>query len=380
MRPFLTALVICATVLLPRMAAAHSFTVKGNKGAQLTATPLARFDSPWAMSFISDTQLLVTTKPGKLWLVTTDGDKRAVAGVPAATVGGQGGLGDIVPHPDFTDNGLIYLSYVESRDRGQTRGAVVVRATLELGDSPRLTRVQRVWAQSPKARGQGHFSHRLAFGPTGSAQEGKLFITSGDRQEMAPAQDMSSALGKIIRLNDDGTVPADNPFQSHGRLAKSFWTIGHRNALGMAFDAQGRLWAHEMGPKHGDELNLITPGQNYGWPLVSMGDHYSGAPIPDHDTRPDLTAPKAFWVPSIAPSGVVIYDGAMFADWQGDALIGGLVARALIRVDLAGDTAQEVERFGWRKRIREVEQGPDGAIWVLEDRDDARLLRLTPKE
>ncbi len=173
------------------------------------------------------------------------------------------------------------------------------------------------------------------------------------------------ALGKIIRLNDDGSVPGNNPFQNRGELARSFWTLGHRNLLGISFDQNGRLWSHEMGPKHGDELNLIEPGQNYGWPVVSNGDNYSGAEIPDHDTRPEFAPPKAYWVPSIAPSGLVIYSGDHFDQWKGQAFIGGLVSRALIRVSINGEDAREAERFRWGKRIREVEQGPKGALWVV---------------
>ena len=205
-----------------------------------------------------------------------------------------------------------------------------------------------------------------------------MFITSGDRRKLKPAQNFDGHLGKVLRLNDDGTVPHDNPWQDRGQIARQFWTVGHRNMLGIDFDADGRLWVHEMGPRHGDELNLIIAGKNYGWPIVSNGDHYSGVPIPDHDTRPEFEAPQAFWVPSIAPSGLVIYDGDMFADWKGSAIIGGLVSRALIRVELKGDTAKEAERFKWGERIREVEQGPAGALYVLEDGSGGRLLKLTP--
>ncbi|SEW11364.1 Glucose/arabinose dehydrogenase, beta-propeller fold [Aliiroseovarius sediminilitoris] len=377
MKNLTLAAIFSLSALFGQVRIADAFTANGSAGSTLTATEIDSFDSPWAMSFISDTQLLVTTKPGRLWLVSTDGTKRAVTGVPTPVVGGQGGLGDVVPHPDFATNGLIYLSYVESQDGGATRGAVVVRGTLSLGDQPALSNIQRVWSQYPHRPGSGHFSHKIAFGPKGSAHEGKLFITSGDRQEQTPAQRWDMALGKIIRLNDDGTVPDDNPFQDQGELARSFWTLGHRNLLGIAFDADNRLWAHEMGPRHGDELNLIKPGQNYGWPVVSMGDNYSGKAIPDHDTRPEFAAPSAYWVPSIAPSGLVIYSGEMFPDWQGNAFIGGLVSRALIRVTLEGETAREAERFGWDRRLREVEQGPQGALWVLEDEAGGRLLRLT---
>ncbi|WP_419664163.1 PQQ-dependent sugar dehydrogenase [Desulfosarcina variabilis] len=241
--------------------------------------------------------------------------------------------------PDFENNSWVYLSYAESADDHSTIGAVVVRAKFNLKNTPlTLTSVEKLWVQEPKVTGKGHYSHRIAFGP-----DGKMFITSGDRQKLAPAQHFNSHLGKVLRLNDDGTVPNDNPWQNRGEMAKQFWSIGHRNMLGVDFDDEGRLWVHEMGPLHGDELNLIIAGKNYGWPIVSNGDHYSGEPIPDHHTRPDFEAPRTFWVPSIAPSGLVIYDGEMFADWKGSAIIGGLVSRAMIRVDLKKDTAVEAD-------------------------------------
>ncbi|MEO1651346.1 MAG: PQQ-dependent sugar dehydrogenase, partial [Pseudomonadota bacterium] len=231
----------------------------------------------------------------------------------------------------------------------------------------------KIWTQTPKLPGRGHYSHRIAFDG-----DGKLFITSGDRQKQYPAQEWDMALGKIIRLNDDGTVPRDNPYQDKGELAKTYWSTGHRNLLGIAFDENGQLWSHEMGPRHGDELNVIIKGENYGWPVVSDGDNYSGVPIPDHSTRPEFKKPAESWVPAISPAGFVIYNGDVFADWKGDGFLGGLSSRALVRVDITGDQAKEAERFSWGKRIREVEQGPDGALYVLEDRSGARLLKLTP--
>lgn len=355
---------------------AADFELTSNNGATIRAAEITSFNEPWAMTFLPDGTMLVTTKPGKLFLVTQKGAKTEIAGMWEVSYGGQGGLGDVVLHPDFARNGYVYISSVETRDGGWTSGAIVTRAKLDLsGDTPKLTDQTRIWTQRPKVPGKGHFSHRIAFSP-----DGKLFITSGERQKQTPAQDFKMALGKIIRLNEDGSVPDDNPWQDKGRLARTFWTMGHRNMLGIAFDGEGRLWAHEMGPRHGDELNLIVKGSNYGWPIVSNGDHYSGIPIPDHDTRPEFNAPKAYWVPSIAPSGLVIYDGELFPDWKGDAFIGGLVSEALIRVDLDDETAKEAERFEWGKRIREVEQGPDGALWVLEDRRGGRLLKLTPRQ
>ena len=351
--------------------------IVGSAGSVLIGTPIAQFAGPWAMSFLNEDNLLVTTRPGKLWLVTVNGQKQKVTGVPSVAAGGQGGLGDIVVHPDYWQNGLIYLSYIEKAASGGKTGAVVIRAKLDLETTPRLTNIKRIWTQFPKMRGQGHFSHRIAFGPVSSAQEGKIFITSGDRQYQTPAQLWDMALGKLIRLNDDGSLPTDNPFQDKGELARTYWSLGHRNALGLAFDQDGRLWSHEMGPKDGDEFNLIEKGQNYGWPIVSEGTHYNGTPIPAHSTRHEFIAPKIAWVPTVAPSGLVIYKGEHFKEWSGNAFIGGLRGRALIRVEIRGDQAHEVERFTWGERIREVEEAPDGKLWVLEDGPKGRLIQLS---
>jgi len=327
------------------------------------------------MTFLPDGTMLVTTKPGKLFYVTQEGNKTEVEGIWEVAYGGQGGLGDVVLHPNFENNDLIYISNAETLDHGDTFGAIVSRVKLDRsGRVPKLMDVEKIWTQEPKMPGQGHYSHRIAFGP-----DGMLYITSGDRQKQKPAQNFDQALGKVIRLNDDGGVPVDNPWQDEGELAKTYWSMGHRNLLGIDFDGEGRLWTHEMGPAHGDELNLIVAGDNYGWPIVSNGDNYSGIPIRDHETRRDFNAPEAFWVPAISPSGFVIYDGDMFPDWQGDGFIGGLSSQALVRVDIDGESANEADRFEWGERVREVEQGPDGAPWVLEDKASARLLKLTPK-
>lgn len=371
----LSAAAILAFMAGAPAAHAQSFTIKGDKGSTIKAQPVASFDEPWAMTFLPDGTMLVTTKPGKLFHVTQDGKKSEVAGMWEVAYAGQGGLGDVVLHPDFRNNRLVYISYAEPASGGRA-AAAVVRARLETkGGQLRLTNREKIWTQKPAVYGGGHYSHRIAFGPGG-----KLFITAGDRQKLTPAQDLDQALGKIIRLNDDGSVPPDNPWQDRGELAKTYWSMGHRNMLGIAFDAQGRLWVHEMGPRHGDELNLIQKGKNYGWPVVSNGRHYSGQPIPDHKTRPEFEAPKAFWVPAISPAGFTIYNGKMFGDWRGNGFIGGLSSRSLVRVAFNGTNAREAERFSWGKRVREVETGPNGALWVLEDRSGGRLLKLTPTD
>lgn len=346
-------------------------------GNAFVATPVAQFDEPWAMTFLPDGRLLVTEKPGRLKLLDVEsGGAVEITGVPRVAHGGQGGFGDVVLHPQFATNSLVYLSYAEAGEGGD-RGAAVARARLALETGGgRLEGLSVIWRQVPKVSGQGHFGHRLGFGP-----DGKLWITSGERQKFTPAQDLNANLGKIIRLNDDGTVPSDNPFHSRGGVAAQVWSLGHRNPLGLAFDSQGRLFVHEMGPRGGDELNLIRKGANYGYPEVSNGDHYDGRTIPDHSTRPEFEAPLITWNPVISPAGFVIYTGKLFADWHGDGFIGGLSSESLVRVEFDGDRAREAQRFDMGKRIREVEQGPDGALWVLEDERNGsggRLLKLTP--
>ena len=353
--------------------------IQGTSGSLMRARVVADFNEPWAMTFINEKELLVTSKTGKLWVVSVEGNKSEVSGVPKVAYGGQGGLGDVILHPNFTENQLIYFSYIKFDDASRAlRGAVVASALFENSPVPRLKNIELIWEQSPKLSSLGHYSHRLVFGPVESKHHGKLFITSGDRQDKAAAQDLKSSLGKVIRINHDGTVPNDNPFQEYGELAKSFWTLGHRNALGIAFDSQGNLWAHEMGPKHGDELNLIEAGKNYGWPLVSEGSHYNGEEIPSHSSQPRFRGPILSWVPTIAPSSLIFYAGKKFRNWNGSAFIGGLKSRALIRLGFADKNSFELERFEWGRRVREVELGPDGSIWVLEDPPLGRLIQFNP--
>ena len=349
---------------------------------------IAEFDEPWAMAFLPDGRLLVTEKKGNLFIVTADGQKsRPVRFLPDVDYGGQGGLGDVALHPDFSSNGLIYLSYVESGEGG-TRGAAVARAVLNFDErGGALSDVEVIWRQYPKLLGRGHYGHRLLFD-----DDGYLWISSGDRQKFTPAQDMQSNVGKILRLHDDGSVPDDNPFVDYlgedplvddEGVYGEIWSLGHRNPLGMAFDLDGHLWVIEMGPAGGDELNRIVRGGNYGYPVVSNGDHYDGREIPDHDTRPEFEEPAIWWTPVISPGDLIVYRGKRFAGWRGDALAAGLSSQAIVRMEIDGDSAREIERYPMGARIRSVAEGPDGALWVLEDERNesaGRLLKLTPRE
>jgi glucose/arabinose dehydrogenase len=344
-----------------------------------TVNEIADFDVPWALEFLPDGRLLVSEQRGKLKLYAQGGAIGEITGVPAVSYGGQGGFGDVVLHPNFASNGLVYLSYAEAGPN-DTRGAAVARAKLDLRDNGgELRDLAVIYRQEPKVEGAGHYAHRIAFAP-----DGHLFISNGDRQKFDPAQDMTGNLGKIVRLNDDGSVPRDNPFAERGGVTAQIWSVGHRNPLGLAFDSSGRLWDVEMGPMGGDELNLVRRGANYGYPIVSNGDHYDGKVIPDHDTRPDFAAPAVFWNPVISPSSLLFYSGSEFPQWRGDAFIGGLSSQSIVRIELEGERAREAERYSMGMRIRALEQGPDGAIWVLEDEREGRggrgrLFRLTAR-
>jgi glucose/arabinose dehydrogenase len=336
---------------------------------------MAQFNEPWAMIALKDGRLLVTERKGKLQLLDPKTrEKIEVKGMPKVAYGGQGGLGDIAFHPQFEQNHIIYLSYAEAGQGGY--GAVVARGELDLSNSqkPQVKNLKTIWQQVPKVQGQGHYAHRLLFG-----QDGKLWVSSGERQKFNPAQDMQSNLGKILRLNADGTAAAANPFSHQGEVAKQVWSLGHRNPLGIAFDTQGKLWVAEMGPKGGDELNLIVKGENYGYPVVSNGDHYDDQDIPNHATRPEFKAPEISWTPVISPSSLIFYNGSQFPAWKNKALIGGLSSKAIIVVDTAMKPVTEVQRVDMKQRIRDLLQAPDGSIWVLEDGNNARLLKMTAK-
>ena len=331
---------------------------------------VATFDAPWAMDFLPGSGVrmtstaLVTNKGGGLWLIDVNsGQKQEVSGVPAVKAAGQGGLGDVVAHPGFAGNQRVYLSFAEAGPAGVS-GAALGYGRLIFGEGqPRLEGFKVIWRQAPKVTGNGHFGHRIAFAP-----DGTIYLSSGDRQKMQPAQDRDSDLGKIIHLTDEGQ-----------RIGGRFYTMGHRNPLGIAFAPDGRLWSVEMGPQGGDELNLIVAGRNYGWPEASYGSHYGGADIPDGHEARGFEEPTLWWNPVVSPGGMIIYTGDLFPQWKGDALIGALSGQALLRVDIDGDQARKADQWDMDARIRAVDQGPRGEVYLLQDGPSGgRLLRLEP--
>ncbi|MFL6858280.1 MAG: PQQ-dependent sugar dehydrogenase [Allosphingosinicella sp.] len=366
---------------------------------------MGRFADPWALAFLPDGAALVTDKGGRLKLWRQGAEPSDVAGVPRVAPGGQGGLLDVVLSPRFARDGLVYLTYSEPQAAGGS-GLTLARARLaRTGDAARLDGLAVIWRDPAGGRG-GQFGAIVAFSPDGKF----LYLSSGERQRFTPAQDPSQPLGKILRLTPDGkpapgnpaagklgaaTVAVTDPPRSTGAAAgaaaRTFawpgpnltpaetWSQGHRNPYGLAFTPDGRLWETEMGPKGGDELNLILPGRDYGWPAVSNGDNYDGSGIPDHATQPRFEPPKLWWSPSISPSSLLVYTGSLFPRWKGSGFIGALSGEALIRVTFDGDRAHKAEQFDMDTRIRFVAQGPDGAIWLLEDGASGRLLRLAPK-
>jgi glucose/arabinose dehydrogenase len=361
---------------------------------------------PWKIAFLPDGRMLITEKVGGLQLVTQQGAKTPVANLPAALWRGQGGMLGVYLSPHYAQDNNVYLTYSEPGDGGSS--LALARATLKIGqDAASLEGLQVIWRDGERGDG-GQFGAVVAFSPDSKY----LYLTSGERQRMTPAQDPNQPLGKILRLTLDGKPAPGNPmagkigahtvsvidppedteeaktapvvrtytFPGPNLTPSETWCTGLRTPYGLAFAPDGRLWELEHGPKGGDELNLIEPGKNYGWPLVSYGHNYNGLPIPSPDTRPDLRKPLIYWVPVIAPGNLMFYQGAMFSRWNGSALAGGLISQALIRIKFDGKGgATTAERWNLGHRIRDVEVAPDGALWVIEDAKPGALFRLTPK-
>ncbi len=369
-------------------------------------TQVASFDLPWRIAFLPDGRMLVTEKVGRIQVVTPQGAKTELAGVPTSYYQGQNGMLGVFLSPHYATDNYVYLTYVEAGEYGG--GLALARAKLMLDATPRpkLDGLQVLWKQLPKGKG-GQEGAQIAFSPDGNL----LYLTVGDRQRMTPAQDPNQPEGKIFRMTLDGKPAPGNPMEgktgasiiplidppSDTEAAKTApivsqyeftgpnltpaytWTSGHRTPYGLAFGPDGRLWEVEHGPKGGDKLNLIEPGKNYGWPLVSYGDNYNGVPVPKPDTRPDLAKPAIYWVPVIAPGNLMFYKGSAFP-WDGNALISGLVTQSIVRVTFDGKGgATAAQRWSVGKRVRDIEEAPDGTLWMLEDSTTGGLFHLTPK-
>jgi glucose/arabinose dehydrogenase len=334
---------------------------------------------PWAIAFLPDGRMLVTEKhAGHLRLVKPDGSKSVpIAGVPRVDGRGQGGLLDVELSPDYAKTQQIFLSYYEPREDGN--GLAVARARLELGARPSLQELKVVFRMLPTLDSDKHAGGRLVF-----AADGLLFVTLGERSIMegrVQARDLGSHFGKIVRIRPDGSVPSDNPFVQKSGARPEIWSLGHRNVLAADVDAQGRLWVVEMGPRGGDELNLIAKGKDYGWPTIGYGEEYSGGQIHEKTHAPGLEQPVYYWDPVISPGALTIHSGKLFPEWRGNFFIAGLSSKALVRLVLEGDRVVGEERLltDLDQRIREVVEGPDGALYLLTDGDEGKLLRLGHK-
>ena len=329
-------------------------------------------EHPWAVAFLPDGRMLVTERPGRLRIIGRDGRLSApLSGVPTVFARGQGGLLDVALGPRFEQDRLVYLSFAEPGGPGG--GTAVARG--RLGDHG-LEGTQVIWRQEPKVSGNNHWGSRLVWRP-----DGTLFVTLGERYQHAElAQDLSTTLGKIVRINADGSVPRDNPFVGRADVRPEIWSYGHRNVQAAALDANGELWTVEHGARGGDELNRPLPGRNYGWPVITYGVDYSGARIGYGTAQPGMEQPVYYWDPVIAPSGAVFYTGDAFADWRGDLFVGSLQPGRLVRLRLRDRRVVQEERYliDRGERVRDVRQGPDGFLYLLTDHPKGRIIRLSP--
>jgi aldose sugar dehydrogenase len=363
--------------------------------AKPNSEQLATLEFPWGMAYLPDGRLLITEKPGRLRIFADGKLSAPIENLPKISYresqSEQGGLLDVAVDPEFAQNRRIYISYceevppsgtapVETDDRrfggfldlkdNRLRRGAVARATL---DGTRLTDLQVIWRQEPTTVARGHFGHRLVFG-----RDNTLFITSGDRMRFDPAQDLKSNVGKVVRINRDGSYPKDNPFAGKGDARGDVWTMGHRNMLAAVLHPpSGQLWVFEMGPLGGDEFNIVERGKNYGWPIVSNGSNYDKSDIPDHATRTEFEKPIRTWTPVISPSGALVYDGALFP-WRGRVVVGSLSTQGLVVLTVEGGKVANEERVAIGRRVRDVIQAPDGALLVITDHEDGALMKITP--
>ena len=370
-----TAILVTLAMLAARPAdtfAAQAEQFPSQAGPISVTTVAEGLEHPWGMAFLPDGRMLVTERPGRLRLVTPEGTLSApIGGVPQVYARGQGGMLDVELDPAFAENQLIYLAYSEPGSPGG--GTAVARARLA-GD--RLEQLQVIFRQTPKLDSGHHFGSRLVF-----LEDGTLIVTLGDRNQRKHIADLKSHVGKLVRINPDGTVPADNPFVGDNAYAPEIYSLGHRNAQGAARHPDtGELWTAEHGARGGDEINNPQPGRNYGWPVISYGREYSGGKIGEGTAKPGLEQPVYYWDPSIAPSGMTFYTGDKFPAWRGNLFVGALKYQLLVRLTLDGDRVVAEERLleGLDQRIRDVVQGPDGLLYLLTDESDGRILRLAP--
>ena len=389
--PLVIGVIVAGTGCGSRSAAAQEEAIASEQATFQLSTVVSGLEHPWGMAFLPGGEILVTERPGRLRIVR-DGvlDPEPIAGVPPVYASGQGGLLDVALDPDFASNRMIYLSYAATGDsrlslhyaiaelkglvKGLERNSTrVARATL--GDG-RLEDLEVIFTATPLVRSDMHFGSRLAFDG-----QGRLFITVGERGQGDRAQDLSDLNGKVIRLYPDGSVPGDNPFVGVEGARPEIFSYGHRNPQGLAIDpATGIPWLHEHGPQGGDEVNVVRPGVNYGWPVITYGIDYSGAPIGEGTHKEGMAQPIHYWVPSIAPSGMAFYDGEAFPEWRGDLFVGALRAELLARLELGGDHVVGEERLRQSAigRIRDVKVGPEGYLYLLTDESDGGLYRLEP--
>lgn len=402
------AIAALSLALLPTGAAAQTNAgeQKPDANQPFTMTQVATFNLPWRLAFLPDGRMLITEKVGPVWLVTQDGKKTPIANAPAVLSRGQGGMLGIFLSPKYASDHNIYLTYSEPGDGGSSLALARAKLTVT-ADAASFDGLQVLWHEMPRGNG-GQFGGAIAFSPDGQY----LFLSVGDRQRMTPAQDPDTQLGKILRLTLDGKPAPGNPNVGKAgaattnliapprdtELAKTapvvstytyptpnlapaeIWASGFRTPYGLAFSPDGRLWELEHGPRGGDELNLVERGKNYGWPLVSYSTNYNGVAIPSPDTRADLAKPVIYWTPVIAPGNMVFYKGAMFKEWNGSALIGGMGSQSLLRVTFDGKGgATMAERWAVGKRVRDVAVGPDGAVWMLEDANPGGLYKVIKK-
>ena len=396
---------------MPVVAQINAGTLPPTSSPAFKLTKVAQFDLPWRIAFLPDGRMLITEKIGKLFLATQSGQKLEVTGVPPVLYEKQNGLFGVYLAPSYSSDGAIYLTYSEPGQDPGTSSLALARATLKIGTgtgtgAASLEDLKVVWHDPIKGKG-GQVGAAVAFSP----DQKFLFLTAGDRQRFTPAQDPNQPVGKILRLTLDGKPAPGNPmegktgarsvlvidppkdteaaktapvvgtyvFDGPNLTPSETWTSGHRTPYGLAFAPDGRLWELEHGPRGGDELNLIEPGKNYGWPLVSYAVNYNGVPIESPDTRADLVKPVIYWTPVLAPGNLMFYSGAMFPKWKGSAFTTGLASRALHRIEVHGATATPAEHWTVGFRVRAVEQAPDGALWLIEDDHAGGLYRLTPK-